>query len=222
MGLEARCAISGARCDGMPMRTAIGTQRKLVSAELMMETAQEQLERLISRYLDNEATPAERGVLRRTLDQDQAARALYEELSGLDIEVQRALHRVLDRPALHASRAGWFWRTAQTVGLAAAACLMMMLWTWPADPGRFGRSDSSRAPTQGGVFPHSSAPTTQWRPEMLDQPVEVAPELLERPYRGRRHTTRNWILIPGEDPGQVYVVEVNQIQTRAVVIHGDF
>ena len=61
----------------------------------MNESAE--LERLISRFLDDECSADERRVLHRTLRDDPAAAALYEEYTALDREIGHAMRSALGR-----------------------------------------------------------------------------------------------------------------------------
>ncbi len=183
----------------------------------MSDLSQEHLERLITRYLDQEAMPAERAELRRVLDADPAAQALYHELSALDVEAGRALRHAMPTRVGGTAHPARRQPIAQTVGLVAAACLMAMVWIWSPT------AQSPNGPVNAGpsVGPSLGAPS-RWRAPTLDGSAQIQPVLLERPYSGRRHTQRNWIVVPGDRPNEIYLIEVNQVQTRAVVVHADY
>jgi hypothetical protein len=176
----------------------------------MSMNGNEHLEHLISRFLDNEATPAERRDLNAQLACDPLATALYEQTAALDREVGRAMRlatgRTLLLRPLTGRRGGW----SRLIGVAAAAALagILILRGQP-----LGDAD---APLQAGG---------NWGFLPAEPPGDtfVAPESqYPLPHVQLRDTHRDWLLVPAEQPGQFLVIEVQRVQTRAVGIHNDY
>ncbi|MBN2446762.1 MAG: hypothetical protein JXO22_08550 [Phycisphaerae bacterium] len=178
----------------------------------MMNETDAQLEHLISRYLDGEATRAERREMRSRLDRDPAAQVLFDETSSLDRELGHALRGALGRSKILRPHGSRWQRIAQTLGLAAAACLVAMLWLMPTKPVTNGRSASAVPRIEN----------LSWRDIAPDRPAEADRALLERPYAGQRHTNRDWIVIPGSRPNECFVIEVNRVTTRVIAVQRDY
>jgi anti-sigma factor RsiW len=171
------------------------------------------LERLISRCLDDECTPQQQRELNAWLQRDARAAALFEEHAALDREIKHALrttlHRAPERPAVLP-----LWeRTARVFVVAAAACLAIMFWfASPREPA----SPSTEASAQAGVqswfaSPPNAGDTLVDRPERFDRPVN---------WVGRPRT--EWIVVPSGKPGEYLVIEVNRIPTRSTRVRQDF
>jgi len=168
------------------------------------------LERLISRHLDDEATREERRALNARLRREPDSAALYEQHSALDREVKHALRSALGRsPARHRPLPLWE-RTARVFIVAAAACLAVMIWLKPTQELS---SQAGRAPAQASWF----APL----PTVGDTLVE-RPEGFDRPQIRVGKPDTNWIVIPSDKPGEFLVIEVNRVLTRTVHIQRDF
>lgn len=179
-----------------------------------MNGSSSELERLISRYLDDEATAQERRQLNARMRVDPEAEALVDDYAALDREVGYALRAALGRTrVLPTGRSLWA-RAGGLVGLAAAACLALMVWMRPGQPVV---RTSPDAPAQAGVSASWFAPAVP-----QDQVVRQVNRSYERPQRRQRQTDREWILVPGELPGEYLVIEVNRVRTRAVAIQGGF
>lgn len=179
----------------------------------MYET-DEQLERLITRFLDNEITSAEKRALDARLARDPSARSLFEEVCAFDREAGRSMRTAVQgavvlRPAT-ANRMQRFGRVA--AGLAAA-CIGFFAWMSP-------REFSGELP--GGAA--SSVARASWfQPlrQMSEIFSPVKPEY-ERPSLRLQQTDREWLMIPSDVPGQYYLIEVDRTKTRLVGLHGDF
>ncbi|MGE0479871.1 MAG: hypothetical protein AB7Q17_05300 [Phycisphaerae bacterium] len=175
-----------------------------------MSEASEQLERLISRFLDDEASADERRALRGATRRDAAAAALLDETQTLDREIGRALRHALGRglairPLVHR------WSTAARLGLvAAAACLSLLIWRPPAPPTATDR-EQPRGASSWGV---SGA---KW-----GDVFSTAPSAQARPQDRARDGHRDWIVIPGTRPGEYWVIERNDVQTRVRLRQRDF
>lgn len=173
------------------------------------------LERLISRVLDDEAGPQERKTLRRLERQDPEFAALAEEYAWLDREAGAAMRAALGRAALPAPgrKDPPAWRYAP---LAAAACLALMLgWFGP----------QRQASPTGGVQTAQAGqswflPTTPAR--SVSETDESSLTRLDRPYQRHVAVDRDWIIVPGDEPGEFLVLELNKIHKVAVAIQQDF
>jgi hypothetical protein len=176
-----------------------------------MNPASEQLERLISRYLDDECTPGQRRQLRAALRSDPAAEALFDEYSTLDREVGHALRHAMGRTlSLHAPRPRWS-RIGRVFAVAAAACLAVMVWLGP--PGSTGRGRDAARPARAGSW---------FAPPAWEDSFQTRPPVYEQPHVGLRGTDRHWIVIPGEGPGEYLIVEVDRVHVHLVAIREDF
>lgn len=168
-----------------------------------------ELERLISRFLDDEANAGERRELNMRVDADPAARLLFDEYVDLDREAGRALRTAMNRP-LHVRVGSPAWvRTWGAVALAAAAGLALMFGiSVPAWQGRPGDGDVNQA----GFFHNPS-----WSDVM-----EADPARFDRPRVQHRGRERELILIPSGRPGEFIVIELNRIRVRTTGIQQDF
>jgi hypothetical protein len=171
------------------------------------------LEHLISRFLDDEATLADRRLLRAQMRRDPAADALVEEYVTLDREVGRTLRQALGRSWASPVRRGpWAW-IGRFVGTAAAACLVVAFWT-----------SSHHQPTRPGRGQPDQAASASWfAPIGPGGPVSASQDGSPRPsVRPATPAQREWILIPGERPGEYMVIEVRRPRTRPTVTQGDY
>lgn len=173
-----------------------------------MNDPQLRLEHLISRCLDNEASDAERAELAAWKRSEPTAAHLWAETEAVDQAAREALQAILQggsRPRV--LRLPWW---SQAIGLAAAAVVTLVLWLAPpTDTG-----GAHRASASGSWFlPTGSEPRA-------DEVVDVPPTVLERPTV-RQHD-RNWILIPGEQPGEYLVIEIDEARTRVARVGKDF
>ena len=176
----------------------------------MNESAE--LERLISRFLDDECNADERRVLHRTLRDDPAAAALYEEYTALDREIGHAMRSALGRHThLPVGRSLRPW-LSRLVGLATAACLVALVWFEGPRSGTSANSGKQASHTNA-MFPGNGHNGDAAPSDSLNY---------DRPHIPVRQTVRDWILIPGEHPGEFMVIEVDRVRTRAIGIYGDF
>lgn len=170
-----------------------------------------ELERLITRYLDDEATRDQRRQLRRLERSDSAVAALVDEYAALDREVGNALRQTMGRTLPFGRvRSPWL-RLVQATAVAAAASLAMLLWLGAP---RMGQGGSTNDVRQAG----------SWfsRPAQSPDSGELPVQSYERPRVRVRDTHRDWILVPGARPGEFMVIEVNRVRTRAIAIQDDF
>jgi hypothetical protein len=52
--------------------------------------------------------------------------------------------------------------------------------------------------------------------------VEPLPPGYERPELRLRGTQRDWIVIPGDQPGTYLVIQVDHVRTHVIGVHRDF
>lgn len=162
-----------------------------------MNEPTERLEHLISRCLDGQATGAERRELRTAMRRDPAAAELYDELRQLDRLIGATLRREARRPR---RRPVWL-RLVQSASLAAAACVAAIVWPH-IGPAQRPQTPGSVAPQLASFFapPPSAAAGDSFSPEASR----------EREPHGAARSEREWIVVPGDRPGEYLVVEVRR------------
>ncbi len=177
-----------------------------------MSNPSEQLERLISRYLDDEITPAQQRELNAMLRRDPAAEELFEQSVALDREMRYALRRAAGRPIHRVRRLRGWERVVQLGGVAAAACLALVLWLAPQRP-------ADRVVTDDGTQRAGSwfAPP----PSPGDTFLPSAP-LSGGPAADSPAAQREWIVIPGQRQGEFLIVEVKRVQPRRIRSQQEF
>ncbi|MDX2200896.1 MAG: hypothetical protein SF069_18225 [Phycisphaerae bacterium] len=190
------------------------------------------LERLISRYLDDELRSEERVELHRLMREDSVARALFDEMVAIDRAAGVALHaaagRALSRAdARAAGRSGaafrrrWL-RVLPAMATAAAASIAWWAMAPAIDPAGRGNERTLRARAASGIgTTHTDdswfAPIRQ----MSEYFSPVSPEH-ERPQVRINQTQRDLLLIPRGVPGEYYLIEVDLTKTQVVKIQRDF
>jgi hypothetical protein len=178
-----------------------------------MSTGSPDLERLISRYLDDEATPAERRELEARADADPTVESLLIETAAIDREIGRAMRiamgRTIPLTARHRKKVRWI----QAIGFAAAACIGLAVLLNPREKPSQPMHRQPAAPARASWF----APPAQ-QTDMVDQvdPADVRPQLR------LRDTDRHWIVIPARQHGQFLLIQVDRLRTRAIRIQDDF
>ncbi len=178
-----------------------------------MNERQDQLERLISRFLDDEARADERRALRETLRQDAHAHALFEEHSALDREIGTAMRRAMRRGVRGSARRAWWLSVARNLALATAACIGAAVWMRPAAPQTPAERQRAGRTEAASWF----APPVEAGDQLRDSTARY-----ERPAVGVVAPSENWIVVPGERPGEFLVVEVQRVRTRTLPIQQDF
>ena len=179
-----------------------------------MNRGADKLEHLISRCLDDECTADERQVLESLTRGDAEVRALFEDTQRLDRCVGDALRQTLRRSPdaipIRTSRI----RISQTLTVAAAACLAALFWFQP----------KPAAHDPGNQPPQKAALGSSWfaAPAPQGDAVEPLPSAYERPELRVRGTQRDWIIIPGDEPGTYLVIEVDHVRTHVIGVHRDF
>ena len=171
------------------------------------------LERLISRYLDDECTPQQRRELNARLQRDARAAALFEEHAALDREIKHVLRSALRRAPDRSAALPLWERTARVFVVAAAACLAIMFWfASPREPASPGTEASAQTSVQSWfASPPSAGDTLVERPERFNRPVN---------WVGRPRT--EWIVVPSGKPGEYLVIEVDRIPMRSTRDRQDF
>lgn len=171
----------------------------------------DKLEHLLSRHLDGECTPQEEQLLRSLVRREPEVRARLKDYERLDREVGDALRAALGRTP---RAAGIRWtRIGRNVVVAAAACLAAAAWLQPRlAPRRPGAGGTQQASAGSWFAPAASEGDT----------VEPTPPGYERPEVRLRGTQRDWIVIPGDEPGTYLVIEVDHVRTHVIGVHRDF
>lgn len=177
----------------------------------MMTLEREQLERLISRVLDGEASAAEQARLDAILVADSQARALFAETQRIDDLVGAAVRDEMSPPARIIQMPGHY-RAARFVVGAIAAGIAMLAWLHPLSPAPDRQKTPQPRPTQAGL---AGAPANA-------DVIEPLPPSYERPEVRVRGTAKDLILIPADQPGLYWVVEVDHEQTHVVPLGSDF
>jgi len=177
-----------------------------------MNFGSDKLERLLSRHLDGECTPAEEQLLRALLRREREAQTLLNEYRSLDQQVGDALRQALGRPARpRAVRASWA-RVGRSVAVAVAACLAALAWLQPR-----------LSPTHPDPHRPQQASAASWFAPMAEgDTVEPLPPGYERPELRVQGTQRDWIVIPGDEPGTYLVIQVDHVRTHVIGVHRDF
>lgn len=176
-----------------------------------MSDHRDNLERLTSLHLDDEITTAQRRELNALLRNDPAADACFEESCDLDREVNYALRAALGRSTLRRRTLPLWSRVGRAVGLAVAACIALLMWLAPPE-----RSERARPgqPTQASSW---FAPPPSWGDTLVESPAAA-----QRPGIRLDDSSRNWVVIPGEKPGEFLIVEIRRTKTCTIRIQQDF
>lgn len=177
----------------------------------MMTLEREQLERLISRVLDGEASPAEQAQLDAARRADPQAQALWNDTQRIDDLVGAAVRDEMSPPApiIQFPR---HYRAARFVVGAIAAGIAMLAWLHPLAPAPDRQKMPQPRPVQAGL---TGAPANA-------DVIEPLPSSYERPEVRVRGTAKDLILIPADQPGLYWVVEVDHEQTHVVPLGSDF
>jgi len=139
------------------------------------------LERLVTRYLDQECSPEERKQLHAMLRKDSAAAEFLEETADVDRELNFVLRRAMGRPPVRRLPAPFWSRMGRLVGFGMAAALVGLVWM-----SSWSRSSEERGASRDGARTNAAS----WfapAPALTDTLVEDAarfgvPQVrLERP-----------------------------------------
>ncbi len=168
-----------------------------------------ELERLITRVLDEEASAAERGALEQQSAADPTVAQLLAEYRRLDRHFCAAMRSAVPRHAPPRTIPLWHWAT-QMVTVAAAAGLALLLWIRPP-----AALDGAGADVRASLFADVPVPAT-------DQFDPNAGWRYERPGVRLDDANGDWIVIPGQRPDEYLIFEVKRIKSRTVFIQRDF
>ena len=192
-----------------------------------MQPPERQLERDIVRYLDGELGEAERRELVDRLRRDAAARRMLEQYATVDRLAGEALLDLLDRPRAKPApaRAAWarsrmIYRLLRPAAAVAAVVVLAVLIRpnlkdGPAPIGGDGPMAASRQagqPAEAQLWDFPSRP--------LD--VRLGPPADFKGGLGQRQVNRHVFGVLDEKASEVYVLEVDQIQTQARRAEWDF
>lgn len=173
-----------------------------------MTMEREQLERLITRVLDGEASATEVAQLEALRSSDPAARVMYEETARLDALLGTSLRDAIEPSGpqtipfpRRSDRVMRYW-----VG-AVAAAIAAFAWFQPTPI----QSRENPAPLQAGMH----------TPHILGDVIEPVPSSYETPELRIRGTEREWILIPADQPGLYWVIEADRERTQVVPLSSD-
>lgn len=182
-----------------------------------MSPEADKLEHLFSRAIDGEASAADRELLAALLKSDARMQALFNEYRSLDRAAGEALRQAAGRRPRVVTLGGFWRRSGRTLLVAAAAGLAAVLWLQPMEQHWDGRAET--APQQAGSV---SMPSWFVPSVPRGDVIEPVPTAYERPELRVRGTERNWLLIPGDRPGEFFVIEANRVRTHVIVVQQDF
>ncbi|MEE8170504.1 MAG: hypothetical protein V3T70_08150 [Phycisphaerae bacterium] len=180
----------------------------------MSNVVDEHIERLITRHLDGELTPAETEEFNAIMMKEPAARALLHEYADIDHRAQAALRRVLIKPAAAvaspAPRRG-LWLAAAGAVLAAAAALGLFVFPYQATPPRrpipmiVDQRPAAPSPNSRDVRPQYVADRGLSGPEAWRQIV---------PQRDSLGIRRNCVGVYDPKTRRYYLIEVDRRDSR--------
>lgn len=189
-----------------------------------MRTPSENLEHLISRYLDDEAGPEDRRALDAALREDLKAQALFDESVSLERELRAALRAAGRRAGCvyptvaRRRRLGW----GGLAALGMAASLAAAFWIFPI----------ARQTQNGGQGGTHAGQNTSWGgqngsswfapPPAPGDSFVAEPPAAAAPHIRIEDTEREWIVVPGRRAGEFLIVEVKHIRAQRVRIERDF
>jgi hypothetical protein len=180
-----------------------------------MKEPNDNLERLVSRYLDQECTDEERRELQAMLRRDADAASFFDEYADLERETNFALKRALGRAPVRRRVAPSWIRMRRTAALGLAAAVAAFVWYSPSlRPDLHGTSGKHGPKTRSASW---FAPPPAAGDVLVDESARY-----ERPEVRLDKDERNWIVVPGENPGEYMVVEVKRVRTRTIPLQSDF
>ncbi len=183
-----------------------------------MTIDQDNLERLFSRELDGEATAEDRVLLEDLLRSDPRVQQRFDEYCAMDRAIGAALRTAAGQPRPVLRLQPTWRRAGRGLIVAAAACLAAIVWYRPATSVPPTANEPRQAGPTGSparwVVPTAAMPRTD-----VGQPV---PRVYEHPELKLRGTQREWILVPGDEPGTFFVIEVDRIRTHSIPVHKDY
>jgi len=174
-----------------------------------MNANADRLEHLFTRALDGAASHDERDLL-DTLLRDESVRARFEAYAALDDAVGGALRADFDRAAALVVTRRLGWRIGRALAMGVAACIATLIWLYPPP---LPTPDHHRPQQAGSWFAPMEPP---------HDAVETLPATFERPQARVRGTERHWIVVPGDEPGQFMIVEVDRVRTEVTGLYEDY
>ncbi len=190
------------------------------------------MERLISRYLDDELRSEERVELHRRMREDAVARALFDEMVALDRAAGEALRAAAGRALIRADaraagrtgvafRRRWL-RVLPAMATAAAASVAWWSMAPAINSADRGGQRTLQARAANGIgTTHADGSWFAPIRQMSEYFSPVSPEH-ERPQVRINQTQRDLLLIPRGVPGEYYLIEVDLTKTQVVKIQRDF
>jgi Putative zinc-finger len=173
----------------------------------------ENVERLVSRFLDGECSPEERRQLEEFLKHDHTNEALFDEYASLDREFSTAMKTALGRAPLRVRRdRGLLNRGLRSVAMVAAALAAVFLWRTPPQPA--GRNEAAAGMTASTWFIES--------PALPGDGFSTDSARYDRPVIRQDRSDREWIVVPAARAGEFMVIEVKRVRTRQIPIQDDF
>ncbi len=179
-----------------------------------MADSQEQLERLISRYLDDEGSAADRRELNRMARRDADVAGLLDDEIELDREFNYAMRRAMGK-SLARRRSIPLWSgPARVATLAVAAAIAAVAWIAPE--ARAPRSHETQISAGAIDFASGSR-------NVVDALVELPPRHIRTDVRlDVQPDQREWLMLPASDGAEFLVIQVDRVNTRVVRLSRDF
>lgn len=172
----------------------------------------ENVERLVSRFLDDEVSDEERRQLEDFLKRNRSAEPAVDEYFEIERETRSALRRTFGATSAARRRAiRWSWASRIVTG-SIAACIVILSVSRPQQP--IATDDSTGAADH---VPSWFAPPPSFG-DMLVESVDMA----NGPQIQIDKSDRNWIVVPGDAQGEFLVVEVKQTKRRSIAVHQDY
>lgn len=175
------------------------------------------VERLVSRFLDEEVSDEERRQLEEFMRRNRDAQPAVDEYFELERETRSALRSAFGT-SLSARRRAIRWNRAARIGVAAvAASIVLISWQRSLTP--------SPADAPGSTAAAKAAqPEASW----FAPPPQAMDSLAPAPIDGERtqihidKSDRNWLVVPGDRPGEFLVIEVKQTKRRTIAVTQDY
>ncbi|MFN0135035.1 MAG: hypothetical protein ACKVS9_02845 [Phycisphaerae bacterium] len=173
----------------------------------------ENVERLVSRFLDDEVSDEERRQLEEFLKRNRGAEPAVDEYFEIERETRTALRKTFGASVASRRRAiRWNWASRIVTG-SIAACIVMLSVSRP----------QPAASVEPGVAAPQSASWFSPLPPMTMGDMLVEPDDAgDRAHIHIDKSDRNWIIVPGDAPGEFLVVEVKQTKRRTIAVHQDY
>jgi hypothetical protein len=186
-------------------------------------TQPHELERLMSRVLDGEASECEARALQDAMASNAEIRAEFETLRELDLHARAALQLLaatdpFRNPIRETSQSGRRPVRVYTLGwsgLALAACLGLFAWSVGLDKWLTPPEDKQDNRARGSLVQRP-------RPPVADEFLTDAPPLSDRPQVSLRDTERRWLVVPDKVARNYVLIEVRLERMHAINVFADF